>query len=264
MDSYGPTPFLDGKVAIVTGAAQGNGFAIAERLAQHGCGIAAIDINAEGIKAAAARLDDSGKRVRPFVADCSVVPAIRKVVGETLAAFGRIDIIVNNAGILRIAAFPDIGEEDFDATVNLNLKGAFFFVQEAQSALTEGGRVVNIASVAGVDGRTLSPPYAATKSGIITITKTLARALAPRGITVNAIAPGLIDTPFNHILDQKIGVEKQGLKPGEMLAKRAAEIPLGRIGKPEDVAGVAAFLVSPDASYITGETIIVAGGWVID
>ncbi len=263
MDSYGPTPFLDGQVAIVTGAAQGNGFAIAQRLAQHGCSVAAIDINADGIKDAVSRLDDGSGKVRPFVADCSVVSSIREMVGQTMDAFGRIDIIVNNAGILRIASFPDIGEEDFDATVNLNLKGAFYFVQEAQGHLKEGARIVSIASVAGVDGRTLSPPYAATKSGIITITKTLARALAARGITVNAVAPGLIDTPFNHILDQKIGVEKLGLKPGEMLAQRAAEIPLRRIGKPEDVAGVVAFLVSPDASYITGETIIVSGGWVI-
>jgi len=263
MDSYGPTPFLDGKVAIVTGAAQGNGFAIAKRLAQHGCGIAAIDINADGIKDAVSRLDKDSGKARAFVADCSVVSSIRDVIGQTMDAFGRIDIIVNNAGILRIASFPDIGEEDFDATVNLNLKGAFYFVQEAQGHLKDDARIVSIASVAGVDGRTLSPPYAATKSGIITITKTLARALAARGITVNAVAPGLIDTPFNHILDQKIGVEKLGLKPGEMLAQRAAEIPLRRIGKPEDVAGVVAFLVSPDASYITGETIIVSGGWVI-
>jgi NAD(P)-dependent dehydrogenase (short-subunit alcohol dehydrogenase family) len=261
MDSFGPTPFLKDKVAIVTGAAQGNGFAIAERLASHGCAVAAIDINADGIGAAAARI---GKNAKAFVADCSNVAAIRNVVRDVREAFGRIDILVNNAGILRIASFPDIGEADFDATVNLNLKGAFYFAQEVQAALPKDGRIVNIASVAGVDGRTLSAPYAATKAGVITITKTLARALAPRGITVNAVAPGLIDTPFNQILDQKIGVEKLGLKPGEMLAKRAAEIPLGRIGKPEEVAGVVAFLVSPDAAYITGETIILAGGWVID
>lgn len=261
MDSFGHTPFLDGKVAIVTGSAQGNGFAIAERLARHGAGIAAIDINRGGIRAAAEKL---GEKARPFVADCSDVAAIRKVVREVNEAFGRVDILVNNAGILRISSFPDIGEGDFDATVNVNLKGAFFFAQEVQSALPRDGRIVSIASVAGVDGRTLSAPYAAAKAGLITLTKTLARALAPRGITVNAVAPGLIDTPFNQILDQKIGVEKQGLKPGEMLANRAAEIPLGRIGKPEEVAGVVAFLVSPDASYITGETIIIAGGWVID
>ena len=245
----------------MTGAAQGNGFAIAERLASHGCRIAAIDINADGIRAAAARL---GEGSRAFVADCSSVPAIRDVVQEVRKAFDRIDILVNNAGLLRIASFPDIGEADFDLTVNLNLKGAFFFAQEVQAALPRDGRIINIASVAGVDGRTLSAPYAATKAGLITITKTLARALAPRGITVNAVAPGLIDTPFNQILDQKIGVEKQGLKPGEMLARRAAEIPLGRIGRPEEVGGVVAFLASPDAAYITGETIILAGGWVID
>jgi NAD(P)-dependent dehydrogenase (short-subunit alcohol dehydrogenase family) len=261
MDSFGHSPFLDGKVAVVTGGAQGNGFAIAERLARHGAAVALVDINATGVESAAARL---GQKAKPFVADCADVAAIRNVARKVLEAFGRIDVLVNNAGILRIASFPDIGEADFDATVNLNLKGAFFFAQEVQAALPRDGRIVNIASVAGVDGRTLSAPYAATKAGLITITKTLARALAPRGITVNAVAPGLIDTPFNKILDQKIGVEKQGLKPGEMLLRRAAEIPLGRIGKPEEVAGVVAFLVSPDAAYITGETIIIAGGWVID
>lgn len=260
MASFGDQ-FLDGQVAVVTGAAQGNGFAIAERLAAHGARIAAIDINAEGVRAAARRVGD---RVTPFCADCSSVVEIRRVTAEILGQLGRIDILVNNAGILRIASFPDIGEADFDATVALNLKGAFFFTQEIQASLPAGARIVNIASVAGVDGRTLSAPYAATKAGLITITKTLARALAGRGITVNAVAPGLIDTPFNQILDQRIGVERQGLKPGEMLAKRAAEIPLGRIGKSEEVAGVVAFLVSPDAGYITGETIIVAGGWVID
>ncbi|CAN5358958.1 3-oxoacyl-ACP reductase FabG [soil metagenome] len=261
MDSFGHTPFLESKVAIVTGAAQGNGYAIAERLVRHGCRVAAIDINPDGIRAAVARLGDHAKA---FIADCADIPSIKRVAGEVRDAFDRIDILVNNAGILRIASFPDISEADFDATVNLNLKGAFFFAQEVQSSLPRDGRIVNIASVAGVDGRTLSAPYAATKAGLITLTKTLARALASRGITVNAVAPGLIDTPFNQILDQKIGVEKQGLKPGEMLAKRAAEIPLGRIGRPEEVGGVVAFLVSPDAAYITGETIILAGGWVID
>jgi NAD(P)-dependent dehydrogenase (short-subunit alcohol dehydrogenase family) len=261
MDSFGHSPFLKGKVAIVTGAAQGNGYAIAERLARHGCAVAAIDINADGIRAAAARL---GALARPFVANCADVASIRAVVAEVGEAFGHVDVLVNNAGLLRIASFPDISEADFDATVDLNLKGAFFFAQEVQALMPADGRIINIASVAGVDGRTLSAPYAATKAALITVTKTLARALAPRGITVNAVAPGLIDTPFNAILDQKIGVEKQGLKPGEMLAKRAQEIPLGRMGKPEEVAGVVAFLASPDASYITGETIIIAGGWVID
>src|SRR4051794_20003641 len=123
MDSFGHTPFLESKVAIVTGAAQGNGFAIAERLARHGGRIAAIDINAEGIRTAATKL---GKEAECFVADCGDIASIKRVVGEVRAAFGRIDILVNNAGILRIASFPDISEPDFDATVNLNLKGAFF------------------------------------------------------------------------------------------------------------------------------------------
>src|SRR5690242_19694834 len=126
MDSYGPTPFLSGKNAIVTGAAQGNGFAIATRLASHGCRVAAIDINADGIRNAAAKIDGKTGAVLPFVADCSKVESINKVVAEVAAAVHQVDILVNNAGILRIASFPEIGEADFDATVDLNLKGAFF------------------------------------------------------------------------------------------------------------------------------------------
>ena len=159
MASFGHA-FLDGQVAIVTGAAQGNGYAIAERLVAHGCSVAAVDINAAGIEAAAERL---GTLVTSFVADCADVASIRRVIGEIDAALGRVDILVNNAGILRIASFPDIGESDFDATIALNLKGAFFFTQEVQAKLGGGARIVNIASVAGVDGRTLSAPYAASE-----------------------------------------------------------------------------------------------------
>lgn len=260
MASFGDK-FLDGKVAVVSGAAQGNGFAIARRLLAHGARVAVIDINADGIADAAKRL---GPSASAYIADCSKVDAIREVTRSIVADFGRIDVLVNNAGLLRVASFPDIDEADFDLTVSLNFKGAFFLTQEMQAAMAAGARIVNIASVAGVDGRTLSAPYAATKAALITVTKTLARALAARGITVNAVAPGLIDTPFNEVLDKKIGVEKLGLKPGEMIQRRIAEIPLGRIGTSDDVAGVVAFLASPDASYITGETVIISGGWVID
>jgi len=230
---------LSGRVALVTGAAQGNGRAIARALAGHGADLV-------------------------LVADCSDVAAIRATVAQVREKFGKLDVLVNNAGILRISSFPDIAEADYDATFDLNVKGAFYLMQEGQALMSAGAAIVNIASVAGVDGRTLSAPYAASKAALISLTKTLARALAPRGITVNAVAPGLIDTEFNRLLDQKLGVEQQGLPPGEFIRRRAADIPLGRVGTSEDVAGIVAFLTSPAASYITGETVIVSGGWVID
>ncbi|MGH7121993.1 MAG: SDR family NAD(P)-dependent oxidoreductase [Acetobacteraceae bacterium] len=254
---------LTGRVALVTGAAQGNGRAIARALAECGADLVAVDINAPRLEEARAELAATGRQVLALRGDCADVSSIRTTVNVVRQRLGRLDVLVNNAGILRIASFPDISEADFDATFDLNVKGAYFLMQEAQGLMPAGSAIVNIASVAGVDGRTLSAPYAASKAALISLTKTLARALAPRRITVNAVAPGLIDTEFNRILDQRLGVDAQGLPPGEFIRRRAADIPLGRVGLPEDVAGVVAFLTSPAASYITGETIIVSGGWVI-
>lgn len=262
--SASSTRHLTGRIALVTGAAQGNGRAIARALAGHGADLVIVDINAMRLEEARAELAATGCEVLALEADCAEVASIRAVAAAVRERLGRLDVLVNNAGILRIAAFPDISEADFDATFDLNVKGAYFLMQEAQRLMPPGSAIVNIASVAGVDGRTLSAPYAASKAALIALTKTLARALAPRRITVNAVAPGLIDTEFNRILDQKLGVEQQGLPPGEFIRRRAAEIPLGRVGVPEDVAGVVAFLTSPAASYITGETVILSGGWVID
>jgi NAD(P)-dependent dehydrogenase (short-subunit alcohol dehydrogenase family) len=260
----GSANYLSGKVALVTGAAQGNGRAIARALADPGADLVLVDINATRLEEARAEIASLGRRAVAVVADCSDVAAIRGAMASVRAEFGRLDVLVNNAGILRIASFPGISEADYDATLDLNLKGAFFLMQEGQALMTGGAAIINIASVAGVDGRTLSPPYAASKAGLIALTKTLARTLAPRQITVNAVAPGLFDTEFNRALDQKLGVEKQGLAPGEFIRRRVADIPLGRAGTPQDVAGVVAFLASPAAAYITGETVIISGGWVID
>jgi 3-oxoacyl-[acyl-carrier protein] reductase len=149
--------------------------------------------------------------------------------------------------------------------MDLNLKGAFFYMQESARIMMrqKAGTIINIASVAGIaGGMTLSPPYAAAKAAIINLTKVAAAKLASYGVTVNSVAPGIVNTAFNWRLDEEIGVRQLGMKPGEHLKSRAAPVPLGRIGEPEDVAKAVAFLAGPDAAYITGETIVVAGGLV--
>jgi NAD(P)-dependent dehydrogenase (short-subunit alcohol dehydrogenase family) len=184
------TQHLADRVAIVTGAAQGNGRALA--LAGHGATLVMVDINAAWLEEARGEIAAGGREAVAIVADCADVAGIRGAVAQVRERFGRLDVLINNAGILRISSFPDIYEADFDATFNLNVKGAFFLMQEAHALMSAGAAIVNIASVAGVDGRTLSAPYAAGKAALVTLTKTLARALAPRRITVNAVAPDAV------------------------------------------------------------------------
>jgi NAD(P)-dependent dehydrogenase (short-subunit alcohol dehydrogenase family) len=255
---------LKGKVALVTGGAQGNGLAIAHELAKCGGDIVLNDINPESLQRARHEIEGHGVRTAVIVADCAQVTQINALIHNTLEQMARLDILVNNAGIIKLSAFPNVPKTEYDDIMNLNARGAFFLMQAAVPHLPHGGRIINIASVAGVDGRTLSAPYAASKAALITMTKTIARALAPKGITVNAIAPGMFDTPFIALLDEKLGVQQQGLPSGEFTRRRAADIPLGRLGTPEEIGRVAAVLASPAADYITGETIIISGGWVID
>jgi NAD(P)-dependent dehydrogenase (short-subunit alcohol dehydrogenase family) len=171
--------------------------------------------------------------------------------------------LVNNAGGIRAEPFPEVSEDGWDWTVDLNMKGPFFYMQEAAKRMVRQGEgtIINVASQAGVSGPgTFSPPYAASKAAVINMTKVAAEKLAGDGVTVNSVAPGVVDTAFNWVLDEQIGVNQMGLSPGEFLKSRADGIPLGRISQPEDVSNVVAFLASPDASYITGETIVVTGG----
>jgi len=256
--------YLTARVALVTGAAQGNGRAIAAELGRRGAELVLVDIDPAGVKESAAALRSEGAQALAIAADCSKVDEIERAVAAAAEACGRVDVLVNNAGIIRVSSFPEVSEADYDATMGLNARGAYFFMQEVVAHMPDGGHIVNISSGAGVDGKTLSPPYAASKAALITMTKTIARVLGPRQITVNAVAPGIIDTPFHEQLDQKVGIEQLGLQPGELIQQRAADVPLGRIGTPQDVAGVVAFLTSPAAAYITGETVILSGGWVID
>lgn len=263
-DTGGPERFLEGKVAIVTGAAQGIGAAIARELARRGANIVATDVQDEKLATTAEALGEHGGRVLGLRSDASNIADIRDAFAQTADTFGRIDILINNAGLNLSAPFPEIPMEDFDMVMAIHARGPFFAMQEAARRMADGGRIVNIASAAGVDGRTTFPPYAASKAALIAMTKTISRLLAARQITVNAVAPGLIDTDIHKVADQKIGVERMSLKPGELLARRLSDVPLGYIGRPEDVAGTVSFLCSPAAAYVTGETILVTGGWTID
>ena len=254
---------LSGRVAAVTGAGQGNGRAIAGRLAQDGATVFISDIRQDLLEAAESEIAETGAAVAGGVFDASKVADADRLVAAVVERFGRIDVMVNNAGGIRAQEFPEVTEETWDWSMDLNLKGFYFHMQQAAKRMMEqhSGTIINIASIAGIAGGvTLSPPYAASKAAVINLTKVAAVKVAEYGVTVNAVAPGIVDTAFNWTLDEELGVRQQGLAKGEFLKQRTAGIPLGRISQPEDVANAVAFLASPDAAYITGETIVVSGG----
>jgi NAD(P)-dependent dehydrogenase (short-subunit alcohol dehydrogenase family) len=189
-------------------------------------------------------------------------PTWDAIVARAVAELGGLDILVNNAGLIRPYPFGQITEADWDLTLAVNARSVLFGTQAASAVMGAGASIVNISSIAGRGAPTLSPPYAASKAAVISLTISAARALAPRGIRVNAVCPGIIDTAFNWKLDELLGQQGQGLPPGEFLRRRVETVPLGRIGTPDDVAGVVAFLVGPDASYITGQSLNIDGGLV--
>jgi NAD(P)-dependent dehydrogenase (short-subunit alcohol dehydrogenase family) len=256
---------LEGKVAAITGGAAGNGRASALRLGTDGARVFISDIDSQALEDALTELRSRKIEAAGGVYDASSVSDATRFFDDVTTRFGRLDVFVNNAGGLRAQPFPDVTEDTWDWTMDLNLKGAYFHMQAAARLMMrqKSGTIINIASVAGIaGGMTLSPPYAAAKAALINLTKVAAAKLAQYGVTVNAVAPGIVNTAFNWRLDEEIGVHQLGMKPGEHLKSRAAPVPLGRIGEPEDVANAVAFLAGPDASYVTGETIVVAGGLV--
>jgi acetoin reductase-like protein len=248
----------DSRVAIVTGAGQGIGRAIACRLAQDGYAVAIIDINTAALENVKRELEDLGASARALTADLTKLDELQKSISR-VAAWGEISVLVNNAGRVLITPFLEITEQEWDTILTLNLKSVFFAMQFVVPHIKHGGHIVNLSSISGRSGRPDQPHYAAAKSAVISLTQSAALAFAPRGITVNAVCPGVVDTPMTSGIHEA-RASALGITPQESLARMITRIPLGRIETPDDVARAVSFLCSPDASYITGQALNVCGG----
>jgi acetoin reductase-like protein len=245
-------------VAIVTGAGQGIGRAIAVRLARDGFAVALVDINAAALDAVRKEIQALGARALAIPADVTRLGDINKAV-ELAANWGSIKVLINNAGRVLITPFLEITEAEWDEILALNLKSVFFATQFAVSRMSRGGRIVNLSSISGRSGRPDQAHYAAAKCAVISLTQSAALSFAGRGITVNAVCPGVVDTPMTaRIHETRAGA--LGITPQESLDRMVAKIPLGRLESPEDVAGAVSFLCSPDAAYVTGQSLNVCGG----
>ncbi len=242
---------LNGQSAIVTGASRGIGKSIALRLAADGADIAFTYISNEASAQETAReIESLGRKALSIKADAKIAADAQKVVDETIKNFGKIDILVNNAGITRDTLLMRMSEEDWDAVLDTNLKGVFLLTKAAIRPMMSAkrGKIITISSVVGLVGNPGQANYCASKAGVIGFSKSLAKEVGSRGITVNVIAPGYIETDMTEKLSE---VQRKAIMD---------MIPLKRIGRPQEIAGLTAFLASSDADYITGETIRVDGG----
>ena len=246
------TDFTD-KTAIVTGAGSGIGKAIALELASRGCDVAVCGRRLEPVQATAAEITALGRRAYAASADVSRGDSVAAFVADVLKAFGHIDILVNNAGLTRDNLLIRMSEEEWDAVLGTNLKGAFLFAKAVARPMMKqrSGAIVNISSVVGLIGNPGQCNYAASKAGLIALTQSLAKELASRNIRVNAVAPGFIVSQMTDAL------------PDDLKSAMLAQIPAGRFGQVTDIAKAVAFLAGPDASYITGQTLSVNGGLVM-
>lgn len=244
---------LSGRPAIVTGAARGLGRQIATSLAAAGAKVACVDINAETLAETICAIRSAGGTAEAIACDVTDGNRVTQVVEEVVGLWGGLQILVNNAGITRDNVIMRMKDEQWDAVLNINLKGTFLFTRAAARPMMKGraGRMINIASVSGLMGNPGQANYSASKAGVIGLTRTVAKELASRNITVNAVAPGFIATEMTAALGE------------ELLGKIRQEIPLGRLGDPQDVADAVLFLASDAASFITGHVITVDGGLTV-
>ena len=245
---------LDGKVALVTGGSRGIGRAIALRLGQEGADVAVCARNVEAAGEVASEIEGLGRKCLVRACDVADAEQAGALIASTVEELGQLDILVNNAGVTRDNLLMRMKEEDWDEVLAINLKGAFNCARAAVRPMLKarGGRIVNITSVVGLQGNAGQANYAASKAGLIGLTKSLARELASRGITANAVAPGLVP---------ETGMT--GELAAEVQQQMLSAVPLGRAGTPEDVAHAVAFLASGQAAYITGQVLAVDGGMVM-
>ena len=245
---------LQGKVVAITGGSQGIGLAIAQRFAEEGADISfCYRSNKPGADTVVERIQKLGRKAAGFQCDVGVVADGQKFIADTVAQFGRIDVLVNNAGLERNADFWSVTEADYDAVLDVNLKGLFFITQafvKHRMQVKAGGKIINISSVHEELPFPHFASYCASKGGVKMLTRNLSIELAPLGITINSIAPGAIETPINSKL----------LNDPAKLSALLENIPLKRLGKPEDVASMAVFLASEESSYATGTTFFLDGG----
>jgi NAD(P)-dependent dehydrogenase (short-subunit alcohol dehydrogenase family) len=263
-DPWTETPMLlAGRVAIVTGAAQGIGRACAVRLAREGALVSACDMNGAAVAEAVVAIEGEGGKAVAVPCDVAKAADVDKALGATLKAFGRVDVLVNNAGVLDDAPFLELGIDEFDRVLGVNLRGAFLMAQAAARQMVKQatgaaagaskapfGAIVNMSSINEKFGLPDHVAYSVSKGGISQLTRAMAVALAPHGIRVNAVGPGTIDTPI------LAGVIKDQAFRDKVLSRT----PLGRFGRPEEIAAIVAWLASDEASYVTGTTLFADGG----
>ena len=246
---------LKDKVAIITGSQRGIGYGIAEEMAKEGAKIVISDLDLNGCKKVSEQLAKK-YRVESFAVKCDISKKdeVENLIRQTLKKFNRIDILVNNAGVVRFGPLLQKTELDWDLTLDVNLKGTFLCTQAAakQMAKQKQGKIISIASIAGFVGFDNISDYCASKGGIINLTRELALELSPLGINVNAIAPGVIETPMTIPM----------LKDKKQRAGLLAQTPLGRVGQPKDIGRAAVYLASSDSDFVTGHTLVVDGGWL--
>lgn len=245
---------LKNKVAIITGSTTGIGRGTAELFVKEGASVVVNSPTQEACDKVASEIKNENGKVIGIAADVSKEKEVENLVSKTVEKFGKLDIMINNAGILGFSPLTELSEKDWDKIIDVNLKGVFFGIKHAAKQMIKqgnGGKIINTASIAGLIGYPTLAHYSSSKGGVIELTRTAALELADKKIYVNAIAPGLIETPMTKDIMEDPEQRKQLLKG----------IPLGRAGKPEDIARPALFLSSEDSDYMTGQTIVVDGGW---
>ena len=245
---------LNGQVAVVTGATRGIGFGVAKALSKAGAAVACIGTNAETLNASVEQINADGGKATAFICNVADSDAVKETAAKILEQYGgRVDILVNNAGITRDTLLRVMTDEQWDDVIAVNLRGPFLVTRAFISAMRKKkyGRVINIASISGMIGNRGQANYSASKAGVIGFTRTVAKEVANRNITVNVISPGFIETDMTAVLDPMIVTEMMN------------RIPVGRFGQPEDIANAVLFFASPEASFVTGQIIAIDGGMIM-